>query len=152
MNVALVVDRYVPEARSAAHLFYDLATALARRGNDVEVLTKYPTENLPIAVRRPARREVHDGVQVVRMISPFGEPRAIWIKALDQALFALRVFWHVIVNRRADVVLVYSPPLPLAGACALAGWCTRTPVAVNLHDLYPRTAIELGRIDRKSVV
>jgi len=48
MNVLLVVDRYIPEARSAAHLFEDLAKGLAARGHRVEVLTKYPTENLPV--------------------------------------------------------------------------------------------------------
>lgn len=152
MNVIIVVDRYVPEARSAAHLFHDLATGLSRRGHGVRVVAKYPTENLPAEHQRPPRRERHDGVDVVRMPSPFGEPRAIWAKAVDQALFAIRVCAHILFGRRADAVLVYSPPLPLAGACALAGWLSGTPVALNLHDLYPGTAIDLGRMRNPIII
>lgn len=146
MRLAIVVDRYAPEARSAAHLFEDLARELTRRGHDVHVLTKYPVENLPDSAEAPPRKEVRDGARVDRLSSPLGEPRATWLKGVDQAFFAVRVFLRLLFRHRPDVVLVYSPPLLLAGACCFAGLLIGLPVAVNLHDLYPRTAIELGRM------
>lgn len=146
MKLVIVVDRYIPEARSAAHLYEDLAKGLARRGHDVRVLTKHPVENLPHAVAAPPRKEVRDGVRIERLSSPMGEPRSTWLKGTDQALFAVRVLLHLILHERPDVVLVYTPPLLLAGACAAADLLFGIRMVVNLHDLYPRTAIELGRL------
>lgn len=81
-------------------------------------------------------------MRVVRMRSYMGEPRSTLFKGIDQILLAVRVWLRLRFMECPDVVLVYSPPLPLAAACAAAGH----PLVVNLHDLYPRTAIELGRL------
>ena len=147
MRVLIVVDRYAPEARSAANLYADLAKGLVRRGHDVAVVTKKPTENLPDGSLIPGE-EVRDGVRVVRMRSYLGEPRNTLLKGLDQALFALRVWVRLQFLESPDVVLVYSPPLILAAACAAA----RHPLVVNLHDIYPRTAVELGRLTSPALI
>ena len=136
-----MVDRYAPEARSAAHLYEDLAIRLVRRGFDVAVVAKKPTENLPDGLAFPGE-EIRDGVRVVRMRSYLGEPRSTFFKGLDQVLFALRVWVRLCLIENPDVVLVYSPPLILAAACA----ASRHPLVVNLHDIYPRTAVELRRL------
>ncbi|MDD5304433.1 MAG: glycosyltransferase family 4 protein [Elusimicrobia bacterium] len=147
MRVLIVVDRYAPEARSAAHLYEDLAKGLVRRGHEVAVVAKKPTENLPDGSEIPGT-EVKDGVRVVRMRSYLGEPRSTLLKGLDQALFALRVWVRLQFLEHPDVVLVYSPPLLLAAACAAA----RHPLVVNLHDIYPRTAVELGRLSSPTLI
>lgn len=142
MRFLIVVDRYAPEARSAAHLYEDLAKGLVRRGHEVAVVTKKPTENLPDGSEIPGE-ETKDGVRVIRMRSYLGEPRSTLLKGLDQVLFALRVWVRLQFLERPDAVLVYSPPLILAAACAAA----KHPLVVNLHDIYPRTAVELGRLN-----
>jgi glycosyltransferase involved in cell wall biosynthesis len=141
VRIVIVVDRYAPEARSAAHLYEDLAKGLVQRGHEVTVVAKKPTENLPDGSAIPGK-EVKDGVRVVRMRSYLGEPRSTLVKGLDQVLLAFRVWIRLRFIESPDVVLVYSPPLPLAAACAASGH----PLVVNLHDLYPRTAVELGRL------
>lgn len=147
LRAALVVDRYAPEARSVAHLFEDLAKALVGRGHEVLVLTKKPTENLPNGACFPGEQRL-DGVRIVRMRRYLGEPRATLLKGLDQLLLAARVWLRLRFLEQPDVVLVYSPPLPLAAACAATG----IPLVVNLHDLYPRTAVELGRLRSRWVI
>lgn len=147
MRVLIVVDRYAPEARSAAHLYEDLAKGLVRRGHEVAVVAKKPTENLPDGSVTPGE-EVKDGVRVVRMRSYMGEPRSTLLKGIDQALFALRVWARLQFLENPDIVLVYSPPLLLAAACAAA----RYPLVVNLHDIYPRTAVELGRLRSPALI
>lgn len=147
MRVLIVVDRYAPEARSAAHLYEDLAKGLVRRGHEVAVVTKKPTENLPDGSQIPGE-EIRDGVRVVRMRSYLGEPRSTLLKGLDQVLLAFRVWVRLQFLEKPDVVLVYSPPLILAAACA----ATRHPLVVNLHDIYPRTAVELGRLSSPALI
>jgi len=58
----------------------------------------------------------------------------LWLSAL--ALFA----------HRADVVLVFSPPLPLPWLVSMVGRVRRIPVVVNIQDLFPRQAVELGML------
>lgn len=147
MRVLIVVDRYAPEARSAAHLYEDLAKGLVRRGHEVAVVAKKPTENLPDGSAIPCE-EIRDGVRVVRMRNYLGEPRSTLLKGLDQVLFALRVWVRLQFLENPDVLLVYSPPLILAAACAAA----RHPLVLNLHDIYPRTAVELGRLSSPAMI
>ena len=49
-----------------------------------------------------------------------------------------------------DVILIYSPPLPLG----LTGWCIRLfrriPFVVNVQDLFPQSAIDLYESLRRS--
>ena len=151
MRLLMVVDRYAPEARSAAHLFEDLAKAFVAKGHEVSVWAKQPTENLPDGQNAAPARELRDGVRVVRLPG-LGEPRSTVLKALDQAVFAAQVFFCIMISSRFDAIVVYSPPLPLAAACALAGRLRALPVIVNLHDLYPRTAVELGRLRSRVLI
>jgi len=44
MKILLVVAYFVPEIGSAAHIYFDLARAFARRGHSVDIITSYPRE------------------------------------------------------------------------------------------------------------
>lgn len=44
MEILLIVANFVPEIGSAAHIYFDLARAFAKRGHAVDVITSYPRE------------------------------------------------------------------------------------------------------------
>ncbi len=71
MRILMIVDRYHPEVRSAAHLFQDLAEGLHRAGHQVTVLTKMPDAHVPPKARENnpflSPRERVNGVEVVRI-------------------------------------------------------------------------------------
>ncbi len=143
----MICDRYPPEARSVAHLFEDLAEALGTRDHDVCVLTKWPVDlGSPSSTEPPVvmRKERRGTVRVVRCRGLFGSKRAVWVRALDQVFVGLAIGLRILRLPRFDVILVYSPPILLALASSLAGKVRRVPCVLNLHDIYPRTAIELG--------
>jgi colanic acid biosynthesis glycosyl transferase WcaI len=150
MRVALVSDRYAPEARAAAVLASSLAAELARRGHQVTVYCRRPTQYVPGAQPVPDQ-ETLDGVKV-RRVAPLTGSRRLGLRLLDQAYVAVRLLWMLLRAGRPDAWFVYSPPLLLVVPVLLAALLGRRPVVLNLHDLYPQAAIDLGVLRNPAII
>lgn len=157
MRILMIVERFHPEARSAAHLFGELATGLVASGHQVSVLTRMPSEYVARGRRgdREAgipRRELLQGVEVIRVrglstLSRFGTVRAV-----GQALLGIQLALTAIRWGKADVVLIYLPPLPLGLAGLLYQWRMDSAFVLNLHDFYPQTAVDLGLLTNRFAI
>ncbi|MBI2123473.1 MAG: glycosyltransferase family 4 protein [Armatimonadetes bacterium] len=154
MRLLLLTDRYLPEIRSSAHLFHGLARELQRRGHELRVITKVPAgylEGERTSPLRPGWGEV-DGVPVLRVRGfPIGGGHPI-IRGMDH----LTLGWSFGRASRqwphADAVLVYSPPLPLMAAAAAYQRRHRAPAILNVQDIYPQTAIDLGLLRNRLAI
>ncbi len=154
MRILMIVDRYHPEVRSAAHLFQDLAEGLHRAGHQVTVLTKMPRANLPPTTggaALPARESV-GGVEVVRIRGLFAATSTVPLRALDEAYVALRMARDVAARQRPDAIVVYSPPLPLAAMAAVAARLRGISCVLNLHDIYPAMVVEMGKLRNPAAI
>jgi colanic acid biosynthesis glycosyl transferase WcaI len=148
MKILLISPYFPPEIGSAAHLYFDLAQALRHRGHEVTVLTgtpRYHVVEKPRQIRHKLLiKEDFQGLKVIRAFNldiPWDIPI---LRGVDQFVSA---FFSGLVGLGLppfEVALVYSPPLPLALAalafCRLRG----QPLAVNIQDLFPQSAIDLG--------
>lgn len=145
MRVLMLTDRFPPEARASGHLFHELGASLVKRGHELAVVTRMPRDYVPDGTARGAApSEWLDGMRVLRVRGLSALRQAPFMRAVDHLTVA---FSFALAARRwpaADVVLIYSPPLPLAVAAALYQRWTGAPWVLNLHDFYPRTAVELG--------
>lgn len=156
MKIILVTITYPPEIGGAAHLIYELAHSLKTRGHDIRVLTGYPQYNvkdIPKAYRHGWRMdEKIDGILIRRIrIPPL--PRTSKIaRGFEHFIFGLWLSTLFLFSPRADVALVFSPPLPLAWLVSWAGRLRRIPVAVNIQDLFPREAVELGMLTNPMLI
>jgi putative colanic acid biosynthesis glycosyltransferase WcaI len=92
------------------------------------------------------------GVRVIRVRSCLSESAAIPLRALHQVLLTLGMLRRVMTQTAPDALVIYSPPLPLALIGGLMGSLRHVPCILNLHDLYPGTAIELGALRNRFVV
>ncbi|MFQ5914695.1 MAG: glycosyltransferase family 4 protein [Nitrospinota bacterium] len=154
MRVLMFTDRFPPEIRSAAHIFHGLAQELRRRGHDVVVITKVPrhyVESGEAANAAPGWEEV-DGVRTLRVKGfPHGSHHPVF-RAADHLVMGW-TFWRASRTwPEADVLLVYSPPLPLSGAGAKYQRRFGAPMVLNVQDLYPQTAIDLGLLRNRMAV
>ncbi len=153
----MLTDRFPPEVRSSAHLYHELASLLQTRGHQVRVITKVPSKYTAQEGRSRPRKsqdgwDTVDGV-LVRRVSwvPFlNGSRAV--RALDHLTLWVT---FALAGRQwpeADVVLIYSPPLPLALAGGAYEWWYRTPFILNVQDLYPQTVIDLGLLRNRVAI
>ncbi|MBN1580636.1 MAG: glycosyltransferase family 4 protein [Anaerolineae bacterium] len=148
MHIVLVTAYFPPDTGSAAHLFYELGTVLITQGHQVTVVTGFPGYHAQGDLSRYRRRlwltEDMNGIRVARIQvpaflrnTPIG--RGMW-QFNCAASFVLRG----LMLPRPDLLLLYSPPLPLG----LTGWILRLfkhiPFVVNVQDLFPQSAIDLG--------
>jgi len=149
VRILLVTAYFPPDTGSAAHLFYELGMALVERGHDVTVLTSFPSYHAQGDLSAYRRRlwlteTLEEGLKVARVSvlqlfrdTPVG--RGLW-QFSCAASFALQG----LALPRPDVLLAYSPPLPLG----LSAWTIRSlrgvPFVLNVQDLFPQSAIDLG--------
>jgi colanic acid biosynthesis glycosyl transferase WcaI len=155
MRILMLTDRFPPEARANAHLFHELATGLVEQGHQVGVVTRMPGDYLPSDLRAlptVKARELMDGIEVIRVRGLTALQRAPSMRTLDQ--LAVGVTFGLAARRwpGADVVLIYSPPLPLVIAGLLYHRFARAPYVLNLHDLYPQTVIDLGLLRSRALI
>ncbi len=150
MIILIVTPYYPPEIGGAAHLMYELAASLRARGHRVTVLTGYPRYNIKVAPPRYRRgfrmAETLDGISVKRT-RILTLPRSSMIgRGLEHFFVGLWLGALAAAAPRAEAALVISPPLPLPWLVGLVGRLRRMPVVVNIQDLFPREAVELGML------
>ena len=145
MNILLVTDSYPPEIRSASHLMLELAEELHNRNHLVTVITTWPQYNLEQDSPPPsfAEKEFENGIKVLRVKSLPHHNVNYLFRGVAQMFMSVQFMWKLFQNRiRPDVVVVYSPPLPLA---LVGSWLRRnkTRFVLNVQDLFPQNAIDL---------
>ena len=71
------------------------------------------------------------------------------VRLVEQFSTTTSLMLNGLFVKRADVTLVYSPPLPYSIAAAVIKLFKRTKTALNVQDLYPQTAIDLGYLNNR---
>jgi colanic acid biosynthesis glycosyl transferase WcaI len=156
VDILLITINYPPEIGGAPHLIHELALSLRDRGHEVTVLTSYPRYNLSVVPPQYRRGllmdETVDGIPVRRIRIPYLPRESKVARGLQHFSFGILLSALTSLTPRADVALVFSPPLPLPWLVCLQGRIRRTPVVVNIQDLFPREAVELGMLTNRFLV
>lgn len=156
MHIVLLTAYFPPDVGSAAHLFYDLGRAFVEQGCQVSVVTGFPSYHAQGDLQSYAGRwryqEMLEGMQVYRLRlpqlgrnTPIG--RGVWQFNSALGLAAAGLGWL-----RPDVTLVYSPPLPLGLSALVWRWGRRAPFVLNVQDLFPQSAIDLGILRNRGLI
>ncbi len=148
VRVLLLTHYYPPEVGAAPARIAALARGLAGRGMEVTVHTGFPHYPSGV-VARPYRNrlvqvEWEGGVRVVRSLV-YPTPNAGFARRLaNHAVFAAGALATCLTSGPVDVVVAETPPLFTAFAGVVYAKLKRAPLALNVSDLWPESAIELG--------
>lgn len=127
----------------------DLAGRLASWGHQVKVLTALPnypsTEVLPGWEGRSGETTMEDGAQVARLSLFVPRERSFLARMTNYLSFAA----HALARGEeylypCDVLMMESPPLFLGMAAVPLARRMGARFVVNVSDLWPRTAVEMG--------
>ena len=156
MKILFMAQCYAPEDVSAAVLITELATDLAERGHQVTIVTGAPNypqgrvfkgyRNLPYSV------EILDGVRVIRTWSYISPSKKTLPRLFHYGTYSATAFYGGLFARRPDVIVSYSPPLPLGLSAWLLSRIFRVPWVLQLEDLYPDAAIAAGVMTNKKLI
>jgi colanic acid biosynthesis glycosyl transferase WcaI len=143
MRILIHTMYFLPEMGSAPILMNELATSLAARGHEVEVITTIP---------RPPGNRGYEGRFIVReRRSDFLVKRVLtnftahhFGRLLAWTIYTLYTFWNLRTVKRGNIVFLRLPPLQLGTTGWLARCLRGARAVVNVQDIHPDLSIESG--------
>lgn len=150
MRLRILTHYFPPEVGAPQMRLSALAHGLARAGHEVTVHTGFP--NYPDGAikppyrNRPLRIEQVDGVRVMRSWVYPAPNRGFGRRLANHASLATAALATAPLGGRADVLLVETPPLLLAGAAIAYARVKRARLVLNVADLWPDSAVEMGTL------
>lgn len=155
MKILMVVANFIPEIGSAAHLYYDLSRAFAKRGHEVDVITSYPRRFNMDASKRddefPAEETIK-GICIHRCHHPATRDNII-VRGLEHfylPFYYFRKFRQV--GKKFDVCLMYIPPLPLYYLARMIRRYDGTPSVLNVQDFHPQELTDVGVLKNPLII
>ena len=148
VKLVLLTQYFPPETGAPQARLAALAQSFVRRGHSVTVLTAQP--NYPVGRIYPGygglvRRERCDGVDVVRsFIYPTQSAGMVRRLANYGSFVASSAAVGTVLLRRADYLMVESPPIFLIGSAYPLSRLLRARLVFNVSDLWPESAVRLG--------
>lgn len=127
---------------------------LVRRGWQVDLVStprNYMTGEVPPEYRKPAfRSETIEGIAHHWVWTPGGIHRSRGARVANYAGFVSAAAARAATLPRPDVVLVSSPPLPVAGLGPLLARRFGCPWLLEVRDIWPESAASVGWLHSES--
>lgn len=150
MRILIISINYWPEVTGIGAFTTYRAEYLAAAGHDVEVCTAfpyYPEWKIPEKYAgKMAMNEERNGVKIVRSYVYIPNPVTSLRRVVHEGSFILSSAFRLLTRRRPDVLLVISPPLGLAATAILLSRLWRIPYVLDVADLQPDSAADLGML------
>jgi len=150
MHVLFLTHYYPPELGAAPTRIAALARGLADRGLQVSVHTgfpHYPSGTIAAPYRNGRLLIEHEGpVRVLRSVVYPTANRGFQRRLANHAAFAAGALASAYAAGSVDVVVAETPPLFTAAAGVAYARLKRAWLALNVSDLWPESAIELGAL------
>ncbi len=156
MHVMFMAQCYAPEEVSAAVLITELATDLVKRGHRVTFITgapSYPYGRVFPGYRNALYQEEWlDGVRVIRTWSYISPRKAFWPRIWHYGTYSATALYGGLFAGRPDILVNYSPPLPLGVSAWLLARVWGVPWVLELEDLYPDAAVATGMLQNHAAI
>ncbi len=156
MHVMFLAQCYAPEDVSAAVLTTELATDLVKRGHQVTFVTgapSYPYGRVFTGYRnRVYQVERQAGVRVIRTWSYISPHKTFWRRIAHYGTFSATALYGGLLAGKPEIVVSYSPPLPLGLTAWLLSRLWRVPWVLQLEDLYPDAAVAAGVLTNRTAI
>jgi glycosyltransferase involved in cell wall biosynthesis len=158
MRVLFVTHYFHPEVGAPQTRILEAAALLRERGHQVTVLTgfpNYPDGIIPAPYRRRLfmRERLDDiGIDVVRSAVYPAPNRGFARRLVNHASFALSSMLAAPFAGRVDAVIAETPPLFTAVAAVPIAAMHRAPLVLNVADLWPESAVQLGLLSNRAAI
>lgn len=158
MKVLIVSFYYSPEIGAAPSRITNMAEGLQKEGVDVDILTclpNYPKGQIFEGYRkRLYKKEVNNNVCIYRYWTYATVSKSSIARIMGMLFFSIAIwifglrFWKV---SNYDHVIIQSPPIMVSFSATLLFRCLyRRQTILNVSDLWPQSAIELGAVKEGS--
>jgi len=158
LRILYLSQYFPPEAGATQTRAYEMARNFVRLGHQVTMITEIP--NHPSGIIPPEyRRKLYErrpleGIDVIR----------VWVKASPEKNLRNRLYFYLSYMLSAwlaglflatgdyDLIYATSPPLFVGGAALGLSYLRRIPLAFEVRDLWPESAIALGELKNPAAI
>jgi glycosyltransferase involved in cell wall biosynthesis len=151
VRLRILTHYYPPEVGAPQTRLSALAHGLSRAGVEVTVHTgfpHYPDGKIKAPYRnRPLTIERNGGVRVMRNCIYPAANRGFARRLANHTSMAAAALAAAPAGGLVDVLLVETPPLLLAGAAVPYARAKRARLVLNVADLWPDSAVEMGTLN-----
>lgn len=150
MKITVITQYYKPEMGAPQNRLYEMCRGLKDNGADVSIITgmpNYPTGKIFDAYKgKLSMTEELDGMEVKRYWLYASNARRVLPRIWNMISFSLIVLFSLryLKKRHNDYIIVESPPLTLGESALLLSSWTKAKLVLNVSDLWPLSAKELG--------
>lgn len=141
---------FLPDFGSAPILMNELASDLAARGHDVEVVTTIPRKRPPELKGLFGSRRRENGF-VVKRFWTNAAPHPI-ARLLAWNIYTAWTILNALTLRKGDIIFLRTPPLQLGLTGFLAAKLRGVRVVLNVQDIHPDLSIESGILRNRAAI
>ncbi|MEK6701213.1 MAG: glycosyltransferase family 4 protein, partial [Planctomycetota bacterium] len=143
MRVLMFNLYFHPDPTGTGLVIGDLAAGLVKLGHDVTVVTTVPHYGLDSAPTEYRRRLIYEehwqGVKILRTAVHVPRRKTILSRLLNYLSYSLLSIPAGLKGPRPDVILGVLPPITTGPSVWLVSLLRRTPLVLNIQDVYPDT-------------
>jgi len=150
MKVLLIHQAFQPESGAGGTRHFEFGKAFVKHGNEFVVVAS--NVNYMDAKRDDQRRTTLSGVDVVRVRIPHFIHKGYLWRCVAYVVYMLNSFWAGIREPKIDLVMGTSPSLFQATSAALVALFRRKPFLLEVRDLWPDFAIDMGVLKSKVLI
>jgi hypothetical protein len=156
LKTLICSSSYRPEKGAAPHRVTFMAENLAGEVTVITPLPNYPTGRIfKNQLKWIFKKEVINGVSIIRYWCLPSNSSSTLLRTLSMVTTAIMAFLticrHLFLNRGYNTILVQTPPLPSAFAYVCAAKLFGLRVTLNVSDIWPSTAVDLGAMKKGSL-
>jgi glycosyltransferase involved in cell wall biosynthesis len=155
-KIKIITSFFPPEKGAASHRILTTAKELSSFGFDVSVITtlaNYPTGKLFNGYKKMLyKKEKIEGIDCIRCwVFPSNSNNPI-IRILSMLSYCFSLLFTIpsLFLNKPDIIFVQTPPLLPGITGVLISKLLRVKVVLNVSDIWPLTAVELGVMRHKS--
>ncbi len=150
MRISIHTMYFLPDFGSAPILINELASDLAARGHDVEVVTTIPRKRPPELKGLFGSRRRENGF-VVKRFWTNAAPHPI-ARLLAWNIYTAWTILNALTLRKGDIIFLRTPPLQLGLTGFLAAKLRGVRVVLNVQDIHPDLSIESGILRNRAAI
>ena len=150
MRISIHTMYFLPDFGSAPILINELASDLAARGHNVEVVTTIPRQRPPELKGLFYSRRRENGF-VVKRFWTNAAPHPI-ARLIAWNIYTAGTILNALTLRKADILLLRTPPLQLGLTGFLAAKLRRVRVVLSVQDIHPDLSIESGILRNRAAI
>ena len=153
-KIVIVSNYYPPEMGAAANRIKNLAEGLQQKGNEITVICPLPNypkgEIFKKFKNKFSSKQVINNITVKRYWIFPSKSKNTFIRLISMLSFAWSLWFSIFnfLRKKPDVFIINSPPLLVALSALILSKFSRSKTILNVSDIWPLSALELGVINR----